>query len=164
MPRIDVPAASDPRQHAWGLAGTIGEAGRRFSNTVHQQASLPSRVFEAARMRIAQINGCEICLAHRTSATFNPRLVGDVPDEPFYGEVASWSTSTALSTREKLAAEYAERFATDHRSFETDDAFWARFRGAFMDQEIVELTLAIGSFIAFGRFAHVLEVDTGCEL
>ena len=41
-------------------------------------------------------------------------------DEGFYAEVADWATTDALTEREKLAAEFAQRFALDHQAMDDD--------------------------------------------
>ena len=64
--------------------------------------------------------------------------------------------------REALAAEFAERFATDHLSM--DDDFWARLRGAFSDAEIVDLGICVGMWVSQGRLNRVLDVDGGCRI
>jgi alkylhydroperoxidase family enzyme len=61
-----------------------------------------------------------------------------------------------------LAAEYAERYAEDHHSL--DDAFWQRMTAQYTQAEIVELTMCLGSWIAFGRLNRVLGLDTACVL
>ena len=55
-----------------------------------------------------------------------------------------------------LALEYAELMALDHTAI--GDDFFRRVREEFRDAEIVELTMAIGQYLGFGRFLHVLEV------
>ena len=59
-------------------------------------------------------------------------------------------------------AEFADRFATDHLGI--DDALWARLHAAFSDDELVELALCVGSWIAFGRLNRVFDVDGGCRI
>jgi alkylhydroperoxidase family enzyme len=51
--------------------------------------------------------------------------------------------------------EYAELMALEHTAI--GDDFFRRLREEFTDAEIVELTMAIGQYIGFGRFLHVLE-------
>jgi alkylhydroperoxidase family enzyme len=46
--------------------------------------------------------------------------------------------------------------AMDHTAI--DDDFFRRMRAEFDEAQIVELTMAIGQYIGFGRFLHVLEV------
>ena len=64
------------------------------------------------------------------------------------------------STQERLAIEYAEKFALDHRSL--DDEFFTRMRAEFTDAEILELTAMIGEWLAFGRLNAVLDVAEAC--
>ena len=64
------------------------------------------------------------------------------------------------SEAEQLAIEYAERFALDHRSL--DDAFFERLRTQFTDAEILDLTICVGEWLAFGRLTMVLDLDEAC--
>ena len=157
--RLEVPAGQDPVMWVWGKAVPgIGPAASAFSDAVYGASTLPLREFEAARTRIAQINHCQFCLDWRTERD------GQRVDEDFYAEVAAWRTSPALSRRERLAAALAERFAVDHLTMDDDEAFWAELRDAFTDTELIELTLCIGSWVAFGRLNHVFGLDTSCVL
>jgi alkylhydroperoxidase family enzyme len=70
--------------------------------------------------------------------------------------VASWRTSEALSDRERLAAEFAERFALDHLAM--DDAFWTRLHGVYADDELADLTMCCGMFLGLGRAMAVVGV------
>ena len=87
---------------------------------------------------------------------------GTKVDDGFDTEVTNWSTSTALDERARLAAEYAERFTLDHHGL--DDEFWSRMSSKFSQAEIAELTMSIGSWIAFGRLNRVFGLDTMCTL
>jgi alkylhydroperoxidase family enzyme len=164
MPRISVPADRDPLVFLWterapALTATAGA----FSDAVYKRSTLPLREFEAARARVAQINDCEICLGWRTARDV-PGWSDDpdaVPDS-FYAAVGTAEGRASLSERESLAAEFAERFALDHRSM--DDAFWARLRASFTDDELVDLGLCVGAWIAFGRLNRVFDVDGACRV
>jgi alkylhydroperoxidase family enzyme len=157
--RIDLPPDREPVTWVWGEAvPRIGVPAAKFSGAVYEHSSLSLREFEAARIRIAQVNHCSFCLDWRTERD------GQRVDESLYAEVASWRDSAGLSDRERLAAEYAERFAADHLSLDEDEDFWRSFKGAFSDEEIIELSMCIGSWIAFGRLNHVLGIDAACQL
>jgi len=65
--------------------------------------------------------------------------------------------TNSYSAREKLAIEYAEKMALDHRSI--DDTFFERLHGEFSDPEIVELGMLIGQFIGVGRLLMVLDLE-----
>ena len=134
---IEVPEGKDPLTYVWGeLVPGIGPAASAFAMSIYEHGTLGLREFEAARLRIAQINGCLFCL--------------------------DWRTTTALDERSRLAAEYAERFATDHHGL--DEAFWERMRASYSDREIAELSMCLGSWIAFGRLNRVLGLDAACVL
>ena len=78
-------------------------------------------------------------------------------------QLAEYSHHPLFTERERLALEYAEKMALDHVSL--GDAFFRRLRAEFSDPEIVELGMAIGQYIGFGRLLHVLEaVHPVCDL
>jgi alkylhydroperoxidase family enzyme len=155
MPRISVPPDRDPLMFLWSERATgLAPKAAAFSDAVYKASSLPIREFEAARTRIAQINDCKLCREWRTAP-------GEV-DEEFYAHVGVDPSWSQFSDRERLAAEFAERFALDHLSM--DDEFWARLHAAFSDDELVDLGLCVGSWIAFGRLNRVFDVDGGCRV
>jgi alkylhydroperoxidase family enzyme len=71
--------------------------------------------------------------------------------------VGDYLKSPLFTTRERLAIEFAEKMALDHQSI--DDAFFVRLRAEFSDSEIVELGMAIGQYIGFGRLLMILDVE-----
>jgi len=157
--RVELPEDKEPVTWVWGEAvPKIGVPAAMFSAAVYEHSSLTLREFEAARIRIAQVNHCEFCLDWRTERD------GEKVDEAVYDDVADWRTAGSLSDRERLAAEYAERFAVDHLSLDEDEDFWQRMKSAYTDPEIIELTMCVGSWIAFGRLNHVLGIDAVCQL
>jgi len=128
----------------------------KLSLAVYSHTTLGLREFEAARLRIAQINGCVFCLDWRTDRD------GEKVEEGFADAVTEWRTTEAFDERTRLAAEYAERYALDHHGI--DDEFWKRMGEFYSQREIVELSMSIGSWLAFGRLNHVLGIDTVCVL
>jgi hypothetical protein len=103
------------------------------------------------------VNDCSLCL------TLRPE---DGPDSRFYdailGDGENDGDADGLTAREALAAEFALRFATDHLGM--DDAFWARLHAVYSDDELVQLGLCTGSWLAFGRLNQVFGVDQACQL
>ncbi|MFI8519897.1 carboxymuconolactone decarboxylase family protein [Streptomyces sp. NPDC085481] len=154
---IDIPEGQEPIGYVWGdMVPGIGMAAANFSLSVYAHTTLGLREFEAARLRIAQINGCQFCLDWRTDRD------GEKVEEEFADAVLAWRTTDAFDERTRLAAEYAERYALDHHNL--DDEFWARMTAAYSQVEIVELTMSLGSWLAFGRLNRVLGLDTVCVL
>jgi alkylhydroperoxidase family enzyme len=122
-----------------------------LSEAVYGHSQLAVREREAARYTIAMINDCVVC---RDTRARDGATVG--ADEPFYAEVTDWRASTALSERERAAAEFAERFALDHLAM--DDEFWDRLHAVFSDEELADLTICCGMFLGMGRVLAVVGV------
>ncbi|WP_327147219.1 carboxymuconolactone decarboxylase family protein [Nocardia sp. NBC_01329] len=155
--RVDIPEDKDPIGYVWGeMVPGIGIAASNFSMAVYAHTTLGLREFEAARLRIAQINGCLFCLDWRTERD------GVKVEEGFDAAVADWRATGVLDERARLAAEYAERYAQDHHNL--DDDFWSRMTAQYSQAEIVELSMCLGSWLAFGRLNHVLGLDAVCVL
>jgi AhpD family alkylhydroperoxidase len=155
MARVDLPGGGSDLERVWSLSPELGAAvGQLAAKVGGKGLDLSWRVREAARMRIAQINGCNICMAWRV-----PALAKHGVDEELYAHIEDPANGD-YSEQERLAIEYAEKFALDHRSL--DDAFFARMKARFSDREIFELTVCIGDWVAFGRMTAVLDLDDAC--
>ena len=122
-----------------------------LSEAVYGNTQLALREREAARWTIALINDCVVCQDTRAKQGADHGV-----DEGFYAEVASWRDSTELTERERLAAEFAQRFALDHLAM--DDGFWERLRAAYRDDELADLTMCCGMFLGLGRVLAVIGV------
>jgi hypothetical protein len=87
--RIDIPEGKHPIEFVWGeIVPEIGMAASNFSLSVYAHTKLGLREFEAARLRIAQINGCGFCLDWRTDRD------GEKVEEEFADAVAECWTTT----------------------------------------------------------------------
>lgn len=77
--------------------------------------------------------------------------------------LSEYRTDSTFTEREKVALEFAERMATNHHGI--DDDFFKRARALFSDAEILELGMAIGQYIGFGRLLMVLDLERPvCEI
>jgi len=154
---IDLPEGKDPIGYVWGeMVPGIGLPASQFSLSVYEHSTIDLPAFEAARLRIAQINGCIFCQDWRTERD------GQKVEDTFDTAVTEWRTTDVLDDRARLAAEYAERYCLDHHGL--DDEFWGRMKAAYSDREIVELSMCLGSWIGFGRLDRVLGLDAACVL
>ncbi|MFZ6005674.1 MAG: carboxymuconolactone decarboxylase family protein [Actinomycetota bacterium] len=152
MARISFPERGMGEHVDWALLRTDMAVGMgAFSEAVYGNTQLALREREAARWTIALINDCVVCQDTRARDAQEHGV-----DEGFYAEVASWATSSELSERERLAAEFAQRFALDHQAM--DDAFWARMHEAFADDELADLSICCGMFLGLGRTLAVVGV------
>ncbi len=151
-PRIAAPESGMGEHVDWALHRPKMAVGMgQLADAVYGNSQLPLREREAARWTIALINDCVVCQDTR-ARDGEARGV----DEGFYAEVGNWRTSEALSERERLAAEFAQRFALDHLAM--DDDLWGRLHGAFDDGELADLTICCGMFLGSGRALAVMGV------
>jgi alkylhydroperoxidase family enzyme len=141
----------------WQHCPEIGEAGERFSRIVQEYTILPMRVSEAARMRMADINGCIACQGARPAEYEQHGL-----SEAFYAGISDPSRRGEYPEPEKIAIEFSERFAAGASAF--DDEFWARLHREFTDTEIVDLTASCAKWLGMGRISAVLELVPECQM
>ena len=80
-----------------------------------------------------------------------------MPDAKFLN-LASYAADPTFSNRERLALDYAERMTITDR--EVDGATFARLRGAFSDDELVELTATIAWENSSSKFNRALRVES----
>lgn len=158
MARLDVPdGPGGEAAMIWTLRPQLGDMVERMIRGAYQQSVLPPEERELARMRIAQINDCIACSDFRAPSVIEAAVAPEL-----YENVAAYATFPGYTPRQRLAIEYAERFAIDHGSI--DDAFFARLRKAFSDPEILDLTLCVAVFLGLGRSLSVLGVDQSCAI
>src|SRR5579863_1933287 len=120
MARIDIPAGEGgDAVQLWTLRPEMGSAINRLVDAAYNKSILPVRVREAARMRIAQLNDCPVCLTFRAESVKEQGVTED-----FYRHVGDHDLLEDYSQQEQLAIEYAERFALDHLGI--DDVFFTR--------------------------------------
>jgi len=164
VPNVEVPADKDPLVYVWTeLATPLTAAAGAYSSEVYERSSLSLREFEAARITMARINQCAICIGWRTARDVPGRAADpDEVPESFYAAVGERRDLDGLSERERLAAEFADRYATDHLGM--DRAFWDRLHAAYTDDELVDLALCVGSWLALGRFNQVFDIDGACRV
>lgn len=81
------------------------------------------RTREAARIVIAYANECVTCQNTRDGEGEANGLT-----EEFYDYATQWRTWPGYSDAERIAMEFAHRFATDHTALRDDEDFWARAR------------------------------------
>jgi AhpD family alkylhydroperoxidase len=158
MSRLDVPdGPGGEAAMIWTLRPELGGMVERMIRGAYQDSILPPNERELARMRIAQLNECVACSDFRAPSV---RDAGIAPE--LYENVAAYATYPGYTPRQRLAIEYAERFANDHASI--DDAFFGQLRDVFSDEEILDLTLCVAVFLSLGRSLTVLGVDQSCAI
>ncbi|OMC07803.1 carboxymuconolactone decarboxylase family protein [Mycobacterium sp. SP-6446] len=162
MARVNVPdGPGGEAAMIWTLRPQLGGMVERMIRGAYQQSILPADERELARMRIAQINHCVACSDFRAQSILDAGPDAGVAPE-LYDHVAAYASYPGYTPRQRLAIEFAERFATAHTSI--DDAFFERLRELFSDEEILDLTLCVAVFLGLGRSLTVLGVDQSCAI
>lgn len=116
----------------------------RFFGALKAERTLPERLLELMRLRIAFHNQCRSCMAVRYRDA-----AADGVDEDLVCSLERPMEAEGLSEREKLAIDYGERLASNHLSI--DDAYHDRLRTLFTEPEIVELGMFAAVCVGFGR-------------
>jgi AhpD family alkylhydroperoxidase len=141
----------------WSLRPEMGGMVDKMVSTVYQRSILPAEEREVARMRIAQLNACNACATFRA-----PSVLAAGVTEDLYEHLEEAATYPGYTERQRLAVEFAERFALDHRAI--GDELFERLRAVFSDPEILDLTMCVAVYVGLGRALEVLGVDSSCPI
>jgi len=122
----------------------------QFGAALVMNRTLPERLIELMRLRIAFHNQCRSCMAIRyqsAAGTFDEETVCDLsaPELP-----------DGLTEEEALAIELGDRFANNHLAI--DEAFFLRMKALFDEAQIMELLMHCALYVGMGRLAAVLDM------
>jgi|TARA_B100000614_G_scaffold36572_1_gene28892 AhpD family alkylhydroperoxidase len=124
-----------------------------FGGAIKSHRSLPDRLVELVRLRVAFHNQCRSCMAIRYQDGVDAGI-----DEDLVCSLEKPQEAEDLSDAEKAAIEYGELFATNHLAI--DDSVYENLRKYFSEAEVVELSITVAWFVGFGRLAatyHMVE-------
>ncbi|OMB80925.1 carboxymuconolactone decarboxylase family protein [Mycolicibacterium conceptionense] len=137
----------------------IGTAMANFTNAVYTKGRLPLRVRELARMVIALDNECAVCQNTRDSDGAAAGV-----DEDLYDHAAEWQTWSGYTAQERIAAEFAHRFATGHTELRDDEDFWERAGEQFDAELLTDLALSCAMWLGMGRMLRTLDIGQTCKI
>jgi AhpD family alkylhydroperoxidase len=126
--------------HVPGMAQAIAT----FGASLWQQRSLPRRLIELIRLRVAFHNQCRSCMAIRYQSAVDDGLT-----ETMVCSLEKPQDAPDLTDAEKCAIHYADLSAADH--FSINDATFAELRRFYTEAQIVELGMFIAFFVGYGR-------------
>ncbi len=137
----------------------LGGALAGLSRAVYTKNRLPLRTRELARAVIAHNNECIVCVNTRDA---------DGPaegvDEELYDHAPEWRTWPGYSEQERLAAEFAHRFSTEHKVLREDEGFWSRCAEHFSDELLADLAISCALWVGMGRVLRTLDIGQACRL
>lgn len=128
--------------HRPQIAAGIGMA----MAAINSSGTLPPRLIELIRLRIAFHNQCRSCMAVRYSNALEDGL-----DESLVCSLERPEEADDLSPAERAALGFADLFATDHLAI--DDAVYDHLRQYFTEGELVEIGLNCALDVGMGRLA-----------
>ena len=113
-----------------------------FTDAVYHKNRLPMRTRELARMVLALDNECVVCQNTRDAAGAAAGV-----DEDLYDHASEWRTWPGYSPQERVAAEFAARFANGHTELRDDEEFWERCNEQFSPELLTDLAYVSGMLI-----------------
>lgn len=122
-----------------------------FAASLKVNRTLPPRLIELVRLRVAFHNQCRSCMAIRYTDA-----LADGLNEDLVCSLEKPMEADDLTERERVAIRFGELFATNHLAI--DDAFYDMMKQHFTEPEIVELGLNVSLFVGIGRFAATLNM------
>ncbi|WNG85230.1 carboxymuconolactone decarboxylase family protein [Mycobacterium sp. ITM-2016-00317] len=137
----------------------LGTAMAQLANAVYTKSRLPMRVREAARIVIAYANECVVCQNTRDGEGEANGI-----DEEFYDYATQWRTWPGYSDQERVAMEFAHRFATGHTELRDDEDFWRRAGEHFDGELLTDLAISCAMWVGMGRMLRTLDIGQACKL
>ena len=108
-------------------------------------SSIDQRVIHLVKIRVSQINGCAFCVGMHVK-----EAIEDGIEDSLMHLLTVWRESSAFNSKEKAALAWAENLTLIAGTGVADDAFEA-VNAEFTEQEIAELTVAIGAMNLWNR-------------
>jgi alkylhydroperoxidase family enzyme len=123
----------------------------RFANRILFKAKLDAKLREVAILRVAHLTRASY---ERVQHEDIARRLG-MPDKQIDG-IKRWKTTRHFSAPERAVLQYTDELT---RSIRAKTATFKRLEKFLSPQEIVELTLTVGTYNLVSRFLEALEVD-----
>ena len=122
-------------------------AAQRSVEAYVRQSGIEHSLLELVKIRASQLNGCAFCLDMHTR---DARATGETEQRLYL--LSAWREAPVYTERERAALEWTDAVTLVADGHVPDEVFRA-VRPHFTDEELVNLTLAIGSINVWNRFA-----------
>ena len=133
--------------HRPEVAGALGS----LKAALQANGTLPPRLVELVRLRIAFHNQCRSCMSVRYQSAIDDGLT-----ESLVCSLERPADADGLSPAERSALRFADLFATDHLSI--DDTVYDDLRRYFTEDELVELGVHCAYALGIGRLTATWDV------
>jgi AhpD family alkylhydroperoxidase len=118
-------------------------------------SSIEPKLLHLVKMRASQINGCAYCLDMHSK---DARSLGETEQRLY--ELNAWRETPFYSDRERAALEWTEALTLISQTHAPDESY-EKLRAQFSEQEIVDLTYAIGAINFWNRLAISMRTVPG---
>jgi AhpD family alkylhydroperoxidase len=112
-----------------------------------RSSGLEPSLWELVKIRASQINGCAFCIHMHTR---DARARGESEERLYL--LSAWRESPLYSERERAALEWTEALTLISETHAPDDVY-ERVRRQFTEEELVNLTVGIGTINVWNRLA-----------
>jgi AhpD family alkylhydroperoxidase len=157
IPGVDVDNLDQAQRVQLGVGGIIAHrpeiaaALGAATDAINHHGTLPRRLVELIRLRIAFHNQCRSCMAIRYE-----EAVQDGVTEAVVCSLERPAEADDLSDAERAALRFADLFATNHLAI--DDAVYDDLRQYFTEGELVEIGLNCALDLGVGRLTATWDV------
>jgi alkylhydroperoxidase family enzyme len=134
-----------------GVAAILGHALGSLMATLQASGTLPPRLVELVRLRIAFNNQCRSCMSVRYQSVIDNGLT-----EGAVCSLEQPAKADDLSDSERSALRFADLFATNHLSI--DDSVCNDLRRYFTEDELLELGVHCAYALGIGRLTATWNV------
>jgi AhpD family alkylhydroperoxidase len=121
--------------------------------TYLNESGLDHSLLHLVKMRVSQINGCAYCLHMHSSDALKE---GEDAKRLFL--LDAWEESNLYTPRERAALAWTEALTKVSETHAPDDVY-AGLKAQFSDQEIADLTLAVGMINNWNRLSIGLRAE-----
>ncbi|SPM26650.1 Alkylhydroperoxidase family enzyme, contains CxxC motif, partial [Mycobacterium terramassiliense] len=135
-----------------GRLPAVAEALGSLTAALRYSGTLPPRLLELVRLRIAFFNQCRSCMAVRYQSAIDDGL-----DDDAVCSLERPADAENLSAAERSALRFAELFATNHLAI--DETVYDELRGHFSEDQLVELGVHCAVALGIGRLAASWDVS-----
>ena len=119
------------------------------------KSPLEKKLQHLIEYRVSQINGCAYCLDMHSK---DLRHEGETEQRIYM--ISAWRETSLYTPRERAALAYAEA-VTVLKDREVSDEVFAEARKEFSEEELIDLTLAIGAINTWNRINIAFRTEAG---
>ena len=134
-----------------GRLGKVAEGLGALNAALRSTGTLPPRLVELVRLRIAFHNQCRSCMSVRYQSAIDDGLTEDA-----VCSLERPADAPDLSDAERAALKFADLFATNHLAI--DDRVYDELRGHFTEDQLVELGVHCAIALGIGRLTATWDV------